>query len=370
MNTPKWNWQLANWPRFTYDPHLLETLERSFLEQSGHLAGSVRHIGADDHDNLLVELLSDEAQKTSKIEGELLNRDSLQSSIQKHLGFQADAQRRVSPAEAGIAEMMVHLHKHSARPLDRETLFAWHAMLCRGRRDLKIVGGYRADPEPMQIVSKRLDRPRIYFEAPPAERMDKEMDAFLAWFNATAPEQKNALQPLSRAGVAHFYFLCVHPFEDGNGRIARALSEKAASQSLGKACPLRLSHVIEAKKKEYYAELGRHNHRLDITPWLLYFAETLLAAQRQSQQLVDFIISKTKYFLRFDATLNERQRKVIKRMFAAGPDDFAGGFSAGNYRVIAKTSKATATRDLQDLLAKGALTKTGVRKGTRYQLPI
>ena len=198
--------------------------------------------------------------------------------------------------------------------------------------------------------------------------MKDEMEAFVAWFNETGPNGRRALSALTRAGIAHLYFECIHPFEDGNGRIGRALAEKSLAQNLGQPSLIALAYTIERGRKAYYAALERNNKDNEITDWLTYFAETVLEAQGNTIKRVDFYVAKAKLYERLRGQLSERQEKVIARMFREGIDGFKGGLSAENYISIAKTSRATATRDLQDLVAKGALTKTGELRHTRYHL--
>jgi Fic family protein len=370
MATAKqWNWQQDDWPVFTYDQAALKRLEGQFLHDSGQLLGASLHIQDDERQQLIVDMMSDEALKTSAIEGETLNRESVQSSIRKHMGF-ATARHAVGAAEAGIAEMMVHLYQSYAQPLSHEMLYNWHAMIMNGRRDLDHVGGYRTHSEPMQVISGRLDIPTIHFEAPPSKRVPKEMNQFIEWFNDTAPDGTHPLPALTRASIAHLYFESIHPFEDGNGRIGRSLSEKALAQSLGRPMMLALSHTIHANRKEYYAMLEASNKHNQIDAWLHYFAGTILEAQTFSAQLVTFIIKKAKFYDRYRGQLNERQQKVIARIFRKGSHGFEGGLSAENYLRITGTSRPTATRDLNDLVLKSVLIKTGAGKGTRYFLQL
>lgn len=363
----KWNWQKKDCPEFRYDRAKLEALEAEFLRRSGIFTGTLRHVAQDEAEQLTVEIISDEGLNTAQIEGEILNRDSLQSSIRRNFGLTTD-NRKVPPAEHGMAEMMVDLYRNFAARLSNASLFRWHEMLMNGRHDLRDVGRYRTDDSPMQVVSGPLHAPRVHFEAPPAATKAKEMAAFIEWFNNTAPNGKTPLPALTRAGIAHWYFVCVHPFEDGNDRIARALAEKALSQNLDEATLIALSSVINSKRKAYYRvlELGSRNN--EITGWLMYFAETILEAQALSQSLVDFLIAKTKFFDRMRGQLNERQEKVLLRVFREGPQGFKGGLSAENYIRITGASRATATRDLQELVKKKALVKTGTLKSTRYFL--
>jgi Fic family protein len=362
-----WNWQRPEWPNFAYDSGVLEPLEKQFLLQSGEFVGACKHIGPDDQETLKIELISDEAVKTSEIEGEILNRDSVQSSLRQQLGLGLEAPG-VKPAERGISKMMVDLYHNFAAPLADKTMFDWHAMLLTGDTSIRVIGGYRTHPEPMQVVSGPIHKRTVHFEAPPSERMANEMKRFIARFNDTAPGGKTPLPALTRAGLAHLHFACVHPFEDGNGRIARALAEKALAQNLGHPSLIALAYTIEPQRKDYYAALEHNNKDLEITDWMKYFAETILEAQNNTIKRVDFYVTKAKFYQRFRDKLNERQAKVVARVFREGIDGFKGGLSAENYISITRTSRATATRDLQDLVAMGALTKTGELRHTRYRL--
>ncbi len=365
----RWNWQQKNWPNFSYDKEKLDVLEAKFLLQSGLFFGAYKHIKDDDRQLLTIDLISDEALQTSEIEGEYLNRDSLQSSIRRQFGLATES-RRVPPAEQGIAEMMVGLYQHFAEPLTDEALFAWHRMLSTGRRDLTDIGRYRTHSDPMQVISGPIHKPNIHFEAPPSNCMAHEMKQFIKWFNATAPDGKTPLPTLTRASMAHLYFVSIHPFEDGNGRIGRAISEKAMAQNIGQPTLIALSRTIQDNKKAYYDMLEQSNKQNEITEWLTYFAKTVLHAQKNTEKHVEFLIEKTKLFDRLRGQLNRRQEKAILRMFREGPNGFIGGLSAENYISITNTSRATVTRDLQDLVEKAAIYRTGELKGTRYWLNI
>ncbi|QND64611.1 Fic family protein [Mesorhizobium loti] len=364
-----WNWEQDDWPHFTYDKKALEPLESEFLLRSGEFLGVFRHVDANDRDQIRIDLISEEALKTSAIEGEYLNRESLQSSLRQQLGLGSEA-RRIPPAERGIAEMMADVYLHFAEPLSHRVLYAWHKMVMSGERRIETIGNYRQHADAMQIVSNRLDKPKVHFEAPPSARMKPEMDAFAAWFNDTSPKGKTPLPALTRAGIAHLYFESIHPFEDGNGRIGRALCEKALAQNLGEPSLIALAYTIERHRKAYYDGLEASNKSNAVTDWLLYFANTILEAQRVTLARVEFSVTKAKFYERYRGQFNERQEKVIARMFREGIDGFKGGLSAENYIAITQASRATATRDLQDLVTKGALTKTGVRRHTRYALQV
>lgn len=273
-------------------------------------------MGPEDKDNLKIDLLGEDAVKSSAIEGEILDRDSVQSSLRHEFGLGAE-RAGIKPAERGISRMMVDLLQNFAAPLDAETLFRWHAMLMSGDRTLDRIGSCRTSSEPMQVVSGPDYKRRVHFEAPPSARVPDEMHQFIAWFNATAAGEPNALPALTRAAHSHLYFECIHPFADG---------------------------------------------------WMTYFANTILEAQASTIRRVEFYVAKARFYQRFRDNFNERQAKVIARMFREGFDGFEGGLSAENYINITQTSRATATRDLQNLVTIGAFTKTGELRHTRYAL--
>ncbi len=355
-----WNWQQPDWPHFSYENSAIAHLETQFLHQAGILVGVTKHVLPSEKLNLVVELLSDEALKTSEIEGEYLDTMSLRSSILRHFGLPTD-QRKIPAREAGITAMMLNLYETYQAPLTHEALFNWHMMLSNESR-------YRVDLAPMQIISGPLSQPKIHFEAPASEQVTQEMDAFINWFNNTAPGNKNSLPALTRAAITHLYFVSIHPFEDGNGRIARALALKSLFQNLGDPALIALSHTIQNHKNKYYDSLDKNNKKNQITDWLKYFSETILSAQQYTLNMVEFLINKAKFYDLFKDKLNTRQEKVINKIFHEGIENFKTGLSAENYLRITNTSRATATRDLQHLVAIGAFTKYGALKGTRYEL--
>lgn len=365
----KWTWQHPQWPLFTWNASRLAKAEEAFLHASGVLRGTVKHLPGSDRDRLTVEAMSNEAITTSAIEGEVLNRESVRSSIARQLGFASDG-RKVRPAEQGIGGLLVDVHRNYAKPLDDATLFGWHRMVMNGRGDLVDLGRYRTLAQPMRVVSGGMHDPTIHFEAPPFHRVSKEMQRFIDWFNGTGPDGAQPLPAMTRAGVAHFYFECIHPFEDGNGRIGRGIAEKALAQSLGGPSLTAISATILTHRKGYYEALEAANKGTDLSEWLAWFAGIGLEAQQRTIAIVDFVIDKTKLLDTFRASLNERQKKVLLRMFDEGPDGFEGGLSARNYVSIARTSTATASRDLAEMTERGVLVRTGEKRGTRYHLPV
>lgn len=363
----QWNWQLPEWPEFQYDSSVLEPFEQQFLLSSGEIIGAVRHVNSSERDQLRIDLLSDEAMQTSAIEGEILDRRSVQSSLRRQFGLVTD-DHHAKPKEQGVAEMMVDVYSTYSEPLTHETLFRWHGMLLSHDRHLEMIGGYRQHSDAMQIVSGRIDRPTVHFETPPSDKVLTEMTNCLEWFSRTHSNGEEPLPALTRAGLSHLYFESVHPFEDGNGRLGRALAEKSLAQNIGQPSLIALAFTIERERKTYYDQLERHQKTLNVTSWLEWFAKMILTAQQVTLDRVGFFIAKAHFYDRHRDQLNVRQAKAIERMFREGPEGFKGGLSAENYLSITDTSRATATRDLLDLVVTGALTRTGERRYTRYWL--
>lgn len=364
-----WSWQLDGWPAFQWQEGLLAKQEQKFIEGASVTIGALRHLVEADREGFIIELLSGDAVSTSAIEGETLDRDSVQSSLRKQLGLQPTAPRS-KPAEAGIAEMLADLYRAPKAALNQERLFAWHSMVMNGRRDVADIGRYRSHQEPMQILSGAIGQERIHYEAPPSSQVPAEMDALLDWFAHTAPEGPAPMPAITRAAIAHLWFECIHPFEDGNGRIGRAISENALAQATSTPMFTALSGALLRHRKAYYKELERFSVTLKIDGWLTWFAERALEAQADADRLVRFLIQKTQLFDRLTGKLNVRQEKALLRVFAEGPSGFRGGLSAANYAAITGVAPATVTRDLGELVALGALHRTGERKATRYWLAI
>lgn len=329
--------------------------------------GTFAHMEGADHETLKVELMSRDAMQTSKIEGELLDRESVQASIRRLLGVES-IPGKVRPAEFAIAEVTVSVYRTFDTPLTHKQLHEWHRMLTSTRHDLTDAGRYRTHSEPIQIVSGPLARPQVHFEAPPSQRVQAEMDEFLKWFERSHPTGSQPLPALTRAGIAHLYFESIHPYEDGNGRLGRAVAEKVLSQAIGYPGLVMLSDAIEKRRKEYYDQLARASLQNDIHEWLEWFAGIILSAQTYSYEFLAFILEKSRTMNRFRHVLNTRQEKALLRIFKEGPEGFEGGLSARNYQRITGASAATATRDLNELVEAGVLKKTGNLKSTRYWL--
>lgn len=275
-----------------------------------------------------------------------------------------------TPAIAPISrDLRGTVVRGAARPLSN--LLIWLTLLkgWEARKDLTDIGRYRTSSEPMQVLSA-MGSPKIHFEAPPSAKVPAEMKQFITWFNRTAPGGAEPLPALTRAGAAHLYFESIHPFEDGNGRIGRALAEKSFAQSLGQPSLIALAATILARRARYYTALEAANKRNEITDWLAWFAGTTIEAQRRTLALTEFLIDKTKLLDRIRGALNERQEKALLRMFREGPEGFEGGMSAGKYSTITGASPAITTRDLADLTEKDALIREGERRHARYKLNV
>jgi len=363
-----YNWQRKEWPDFTFSLDGAEGNLYRFAEKAGHITGIWKAIPENMQMETVVDLMLSEAMKTSEIEGEYLSRRDVLSSIKANLGLTRRSATVKDRKAAGIADLMMDVRNSFKEPLTKEKLFSWHRMIFRYAEEME-TGRWRTHPEPMQIISGAIGKQKVHFEAPPSPRVEKEMNRFLKWFNLTSPGEKNEItKPPVRAAIAHLYFETIHPFEDGNGRIGRAIAEKALSQGMGRPVLLSLSRTIEEGKKNYYAALEKAQGSLDISHWIEYFAKTVIDAQIKAEGQIEFTLKKVKFFDRFNLQMNSRQLRVLTRMFEEGPDGFTGGMNAAKYISITKTSKATATRDLQEMVGMGALTPVGSGRTSRYEI--
>ncbi len=364
----QWNWQHPEWPHFTWTTQAFSSAAQQFAEEFEDQNVVLRRAGEEDLHGLRIEWLTNEAIKTSAIEGEILDRASVQASLLRRFGLRAGT-RRHGAAEEGIAEMMISLHRDFARPLDHETLGDWHIMLMSANPYIETIGGYRRGEDPMQVVSGPYGRETIHFEAPPAVRVQSEMDRFVEWFNYKT-EAPNFPAALETAAASHLYFESIHPFEDGNGRIGRALAEKALARMLGRPTLLPLSAEICRERKAYYAALNRASQSLDISEWIGWFAQIAVQAQAYAKQSFVCVLAQARIFGRLQGQVNVRQEKALLRLFEAEPEGFEGGMSAKNYQSITGAAESTATRDLAALVEWGVLRKTGERRHTRYKLAL
>jgi Fic family protein len=364
----RYNWQQKDWPNFTYSLNKVEDKLFSFMERVGHVSGILKTLPADMQMETVIDMMVAEAIKTSEIEGEYLSRKDVLSSIKKNLGLISPHEKIKDKKAEGIGELMTDVRNTFKEELSKEKLFAWHKMIMANSKDVE-VAKWRTHKEPMLVISGAMGKQKVHFEAPPSAIVPKQMEQFVQWFNLTAPGGKKEIKkaPL-RSAIAHLYFETIHPFEDGNGRIGRAIAEKALSQGIGRPVMLSLSRTIEASKKKYYAALEKAQQHNEITAWVNYFVHTILDAQIEAEEQIDFTLKKVKFFDRFKEQLNNRQLTVIKRMLQEGAKGFEGGMNAGKYAGITKISKATATRDLQLLAEVGAFIASGGGRSTSYSV--
>ncbi|GAB4191667.1 MAG: Fic family protein [Wenzhouxiangellaceae bacterium] len=362
-------WQFPGWPEFHYDASQVEESVLRFMEKTGRVSGLLDGLPESTRIDSVIDLMVSEAVTTSQIEGEYLSRQDVLSSIRNNLGLPGAVERIPDQRAQGIAGLMLAVREEFAEPLTEAMLFDWHSQLMLGNTKIAI-GAWRTHSEPMQVISGPIGKEKIHFEAPPSVAVLEEMRQFTAWFNNTHTNGPHTItQAPIRAALAHLYFETIHPFEDGNGRIGRAISEKALSQGIGRPVLLSLSSVIEANRQAYYDALQRAQRSRDQTPWITYFTNVCLQAQISAEAQIAFTLKKTRFFDQYRDQLNARQHRVILRMLEEGPTGFEGGMNARKYVGIAKTSKATATRDLQDLATRGILRIQGGGRSTRYVLP-
>ncbi len=367
----KYNWQQSDWPDFKYDVSIVQDVLFAFAEKTGQVSGIIKSLPDNIQTDAIIDLMVSEAIKTSEIEGEYLSRSDVMSSIRHNLGLDTDTTLTADRRAKGAADLMIDVRNSYQEALTEEKLFQWHEMLLGGQRRKLDVGMWRTHEEPMQIISGPIGKWKIHFEAPPSDKVPEEMANFINWFNSTAPEGKDEIKnPVIRSAIAHLYFESIHPFEDGNGRIGRAISETALSQGLGRPTLLSLSETIEEKKKNYYDALKNAQKSNEITDWIIYFSNAILDAQIRAEENIEFILAKTKFFDYFKDQLNDRHLKVIRKMLDAGVAGFEGCMSAKKYVAITKTSTATATRDLKYLSDIGALKQIGGGRSTRYEIPL
>ncbi|MCE3238519.1 MAG: filamentation induced by cAMP protein Fic, partial [Gammaproteobacteria bacterium] len=277
----RYNWQKADWPHFRYDLLAINDILLSIAEKTGFIRGKLTHLAKNLQTEAMMSLMIEEAMTTSEIEGEFISRPDVRSSIKNKLGLNSEMVQIHDKRAQGIVELMFDVRHTFQQPLTKTKLFQWHLMLLGGSANPNLrIAYWRTHEEPMQIVSGHHGRWVVHYEAPPSKNVPKEMEKFIRWFNSTAPGKPHAIHyaPV-RAAIAHLYFESIHPFEDGNGRIGRAIAEKALSQGFGFPAILSLSQVIKAEKKAYYAALNAASKTNEITPWIHYFVNVVLAAQ-------------------------------------------------------------------------------------------
>ena len=363
----QWVWQQADWPNFVWSDeqiepvlHEAETQLQALLSMAGVLA---------DEDMLLDTLLQN-VLSSSAIENEFLNAESVRSSLAKRLDLPTNSP--VSDRSEGVAQLMMDVVDNVNAELTLDRLCQWHSWLfpvsAYGVTKLR-VGQLRGD-DPMQVISGRLDRPVVHFEAPPKVQLDADLDVFLNWFDHS--EKDKRLRPLVRVALVHFWFITLHPFDDGNGRLSRALTDLALGQAYANSTRLlSLSLSVLNNRKGYYQVLEScQKSNLDISEWVLWFLDSVLESIQYSQQQIERSVFKTRFWKQhMHHGLGAEQIKVLNRLLEGGEKGFELGISASQYQKVAKVSKATATRHLSDLVKRECLEKLpGGGRSTRYQI--
>jgi Fic family protein len=355
------------WPGFTWDTKVLAKTLAAVRHKQGKHLGKMEILGFDLRTEASLAALTEEVAKSSAIEGEDLSIKEVRSSIARRLGLDVAGLPKPGREVEGIVEMMFDATRNYDKPLTVERLYGWHAALFpTGRSGMNriTVGAWRTgEAGPMQVVSGPIGSERVHFQAPEAARLEDEMKRFLEWFNGPSD-----IDPVLKAGVAHFWFVTIHPFDDGNGRIARAIADMVLSQADGtKDRFYSMSSGIESERKEYYLQLGSAQQgSLDITAWLAWFLGCLDRAIENADQTLGSVLHKAKLWRRINPNpVNDRQRKVIHRIL----DDFKGHLTTSKYARIANCSNDTALRDIRELLERGILVKNPAGgRSTSYRL--
>jgi len=360
-------YEMLGWPQFSWDNDALAVPLAAVRHKQGKHLGKMEALGFDLRAEAKLSVLTSEVVNSSAIEGETLNPGEVRSSIARRLGLDVAGLPEPRREVEGVVEMTLDATQNFEAPLTEDRLFGWHASLfptARSGMNRITVGAWRPkEAGPMQVVSGPIGRATVHFEAPGAELLESEMARFLQWFNSLP-----ATDPVLKAGIAHFWFVTIHPFEDGNGRIARAIGDMALSNADGtKDRFYSLSSQIEAERKEYYLQLeAAQRGDLDITRWLTWFLGCLDRAIENSEKMLAAVLHKAKLWQRINRRpVNNRQREVINRMF----DGFEGFLTTSKYAKLAKCSQDTALRDIRELLERGIIVQNpGRGRSTSYRL--
>ena len=365
-----WIHEDKNWPNFTWDVHFLSSKLSEIRHRQGRLLGRMENLGFELKQEASLSSLTNDVVKSSAIEGESLNSEEVRSSIASRLGVKITNPIPASRDVEGIVDMMLDATQHFSKPLNKDRLFGWHtALFPTGHSGMHRIttGGWRTqDAGPMQVVSGPIGKEKVHFEASSAELLEKQMQTFLDWFN-----KKCDIDPVLKAGIAHIWFVTIHPFEDGNGRIARAIGDMALARADATSNRFySLSTQIEAMRKDYYNQLEKQQRgTTDITGWLDWFLDCLGQAISNAETMLASVIFKANLWDKINqksVPVNERQRLIINRMLE---DDFIGHINTSKYAKLTKCSNDTALRDILVLKERGILIQNpGGGRSTSYRL--
>lgn len=361
----KYNWQHPNWPNFTYKSNDLDKIINDYTKISSSLQGEVSQLDQENKSEAYIYLMVEEAVNTSAIEGENLNREEVRSSVARFLDLDLSQPKGIFHKEAGIAALLINVRENFNNELSKQLICDWHNLLLSGDADnyarkKLTIGDYRKGS--VDIISGPEGYEVVVFEGPPGNIVDSEMEAFVKWYNSTSPlnPDSNYMSGPVRSAIAHMWFTSIHPFGDGNGRIARAISEHALFQGFDIPPLFSISTPMHANRDDYYkklAESSRLNPSTDLTSWVVWFAEITKDAQVDSKNKIDFILKKSLFWDHHkDTKLNKRQQKLVSKFFTFGIDGLIQvGINSDKYQSITGASSSTATRDLKDLVNKGVL---------------
>ena len=366
-------WQQPKWPDLKFEVGAVTADLASARHEQGKVLGLFRAVGFPAEAAEVERLIwTEEAVSTAAIEGEKLDLEAVRSSVMRRLGVEDENPGRVSRHVDGLLDVMQDATSAYRDKLDADRLHRWQSALFPGGTSglhRIAIGRYRDHDDPMQIVSGPVGREKVHYEAPPSPQVEREMKRFLSWWESTRPGKAKAMDGIARAAIAHLWFETIHPYEDGNGRVGRALIDMALAQDVDS--PQRLysmSRQLLSVRARYYDELNAAQRGpVDVTRWVRFFIEQFRLSCIMSQGVVEAALDKSRFWAAHaQHDLNERQRKVMKRLLDAGKGGFAGGMSAEKYANLTGVSKSTATRDLVSLQEAGFLVTTGRMKGTRY----
>jgi Fic family protein len=367
----QWIWQQPDWPEVSWRDAELAPLLREINQLQGKLLGSAGTIARSESHQSEMDALLQNAINTSAIEGEQLNVDSVRSSLARRLGMDQAGLPPGTPQTEGLADVLLDATRHPERPLTESRLYQWHQALFPTGEGGVIhirVGELRGD-DPMQVVSGPIGHRTVHFEAPPRQGLEAEMHAFLDWFNRSLESE---LDPVLRAGLAHLWFVTLHPFDDGNGRLARAITDLALAQAEHHSVRFyAMAATIMENRKAYYEMLEQSQRGgLDVTTWLKWFLTMLRQTLQVADTRIEHVLKKARFWQQHaQSVLSERQVKVLNRLLNAGPEGFKGGLNASKYMGLTSVSKATATRDLTELVEKGCLVqRPGGGRSTSYDI--
>ena len=363
-----YNWQIEKWAEFIYNEEIISNNALKFAELSGEIFGMFKTFNSAKQQNEILDIMISEAIKTSEIEGEMLSREDVRSSFLKKMGFDSTIKNIKDQRAENIAFLMLEVRNNFQEKLTETMLKRWHSILFDKSKYIN-AGLYRKGDEAMQIVSGASGKEKVHYEAPPSAKVPQDMKNFIKWYHRFKTNG-NLTKIMIKTAIAHLYFESIHPFEDGNGRIGRAIVEKCLSESLEKQIIMSISPTIEKNKNKYYAELKKAQTTLEINSWLAYFSQLLIDSQQDALDILNFSVKKTHFFDKYKKIMNDRQTKAINKMLDAGKDGFEGGMTTKKYISITKTTKATATRDLQELVENGILLQNLAGRSTNYALTI